>query len=83
MPLLFQISLVTHLMHTARFYNLFIIVSLGAAQAHSCSSTPPPAFDEISDYGNSVQRQSDENSERRFSSGYGTRGSNYRDDTIR
>lgn len=55
--------------------------------APSCSSTPPPAFDDISDNGSSSQRFDDRHergsSERRVHVSSTTRSTAYREDTVR
>lgn len=59
------------------------ILSLGTAPSPS-SSTPPPAFDEISDGSSYHQRHSeDRGSDRRVQIGGSIRSTSYREDTVR
>lgn len=50
----------------------------------SCSSTPPPAFDDISEHGSSSRNYDERgSSERRVHVGSTIRSTTYREDTVR
>lgn len=64
-------------------HSSYICNLLGTAPSPSCS-TPPPAFDDISEGSSSYHRHSeDRGNDRRVQIGGSIRSTNYREDTVR